>query len=123
VEVYMTPVVLTDFWEIMGSIVIAFFAFMVILMFISVFVDIFTRRNLSGWAKAGWVVLIFVLPFIGVLAYLIFRPSTTVEDVSWARMRPAGESAAEEIAKASELLRAGAIDETEFETIKRRALA
>jgi hypothetical protein len=38
-------------------------------------------------------------------------------------MRPAGESAAEEIAKASELLRAGAIDETEFETIKRRALA
>jgi uncharacterized membrane protein len=119
----MTPVVLTEFWEVMAWMVVAFFAFMVILMFISVFVDIFTRKNLSGWAKAGWALLIFVLPFIGVLAYLIFRPSTTMEEVSWSRMHPASESAAEEIARASELLQAGAIDQTEYETIKRRALA
>jgi hypothetical protein len=40
-------------------------------MVIMVLIDIFSRHDLSGWGKAGWVVLIIVLPFIGVLIYLI----------------------------------------------------
>ena len=43
-------------------------------MFIAVFGDIFRRRDMSGLAKAGWVFLIVVLPFLGVLFYLIARP-------------------------------------------------
>ena len=38
-------------------------------MFISVFGDIFRRRDMSGLAKAGWVFLIVVLPFLGILFY------------------------------------------------------
>ena len=35
------------------------------------FIDIFRRRDISGWAKAGWIILIVILPWIGVLIYLI----------------------------------------------------
>ena len=52
-----------------------FFWFMLIWMFIMVFADIFRRQDLSGGAKAGWVLLIFILPFFGILIYLIARPS------------------------------------------------
>ena len=40
-------------------------------MVIMVLIDIFGRPDLSGWAKAAWVVLIIALPFVGVLIYLI----------------------------------------------------
>ena len=40
-------------------------------MVIMALIDIFARPDLSGWAKAAWVVLIIVLPFVGVLCYLI----------------------------------------------------
>ena len=51
---------------------IIFFAWVAwIWVAISIFGDIFRRRDLGGWGKAGWVVLIIVLPFLGVLIYLI----------------------------------------------------
>ncbi len=49
-----------------------FFAFVVwIWMVIMILIDVFSRHDLSGWAKAAWVVFIIVLPFVGVLCYLI----------------------------------------------------
>ncbi len=39
-------------------------------LLISVFVDIF-RTDISGWGKALWVIFVIVLPFLGVLIYLI----------------------------------------------------
>ena len=35
--------------------------------------DIFRSRDIGGWAKAGWVILVILLPLIGVLAYVIVR--------------------------------------------------
>jgi uncharacterized membrane protein len=53
----------------------AFFIwFMFIWMFIAAFADIFRRRDLSGWGKAGWILVIAILPFIGILIYVIARP-------------------------------------------------
>jgi hypothetical protein len=49
------------------------------------FVDNFRRTDHSGWAKAGWFVLIVFLPILGVLAYLIARPADVV---SWTGQRP-----------------------------------
>lgn len=43
-------------------------------LFISVFADLFRRRDLSGGAKAGWLLLIFVVPVIGAIAYIMTRP-------------------------------------------------
>jgi hypothetical protein len=39
------------------------------------FVDNFRRRDHSGWAKAGWALLILVVPLLGTLIYLIARPA------------------------------------------------
>lgn len=38
---------------------------------IVVLIDVFRRTEMSGWAKAGWTVLVIALPFLGVLLYLI----------------------------------------------------
>jgi uncharacterized membrane protein len=60
--------------NLLVSMIAFFFLFLAIWMFIAVFADIFTRPDLSGWGKAGWVLLIFIVPLIGILIYLIARP-------------------------------------------------
>lgn len=60
------------FWAML-----AFFAFLIIVwLVVMVLYDNFARHDHSGWAKAGWTVLIILLPFIGVLIYLMARPGT-----------------------------------------------
>ncbi len=116
------------FGTVLWSSLVFFFWFTFIWMFIMVFADILRRHDLSGWGKAGWIVLIAILPFIGILFYFIARPSGT----AWGRQpmdaydtgtqSEAGSSAASEIAKAADLRDRGAISEAEYEEIKRRAL-
>jgi hypothetical protein len=118
---------LTTFWEVMGWIVWVWLWMMVIWMFIAVFADVFRRRDHSGWAKAGWIALIFLLPLIGVLIYVIARPAdaTAAQDAELyaAQRRAAGYSAAAEIERAQQLLSSGAITQAEFDQIKSNALA
>ena len=59
------------FLNILWSILIFMALVIWIWMVVMALIDIFGRADLSGWAKAGWVVFIIVLPFIGVLCYLI----------------------------------------------------
>jgi Phospholipase_D-nuclease N-terminal len=66
------------FGTLLWSMLVFFFWFMFIWMFVAIFADIL-RRDLSGWAKAGWIVLIVVLPFLGILIYLIARPKTAAQ--------------------------------------------
>jgi uncharacterized membrane protein len=68
------------FGEFLWTMLAFFFWFMLIWMFIAVFADIFRRRDLSGGAKAGWILLIFILPLFGILIYVIARPSVTDQD-------------------------------------------
>jgi hypothetical protein len=103
--------------------------FLVIMMFIQVFSDIFRRENLSGWGKAGWIFVIFVIPFLGILIYMIARPKNTeqdqrmIADMQATQARIEGGSALDDIAKAQELLNKGSITQPEFEAIKAKALA
>jgi uncharacterized membrane protein len=117
VELYVLD---TSFWDVIWWMIIGFFFIIVITMFIQVFADIFTRRDLSGWGKAGWSLFIFVLPLLGILIYLCFRPVPTAEDM--AKMGVPGYSSVDEIAKAQQLLAAGTITQAEFEAIKQRTL-
>jgi hypothetical protein len=102
--------------------------FMVIWMFIRVFADIFHRDNLSGWGKAGWILLIFIVPFLGILIYMIVRPKNTEQDkrdmeqAQAMQTRMMGGSAVDDIAKAQDLLDKGAITQAEFDAIKAKAL-
>jgi hypothetical protein len=60
------------FWDMM----LFFFIWIpVVMLWAFCFVDVFRRRDLSGLAKAGWLILIIVLPWLGALLYLIFRPA------------------------------------------------
>ncbi len=65
--------------DILWGMLVFFFWFMAIWIFITVFADIFRRNDLSGWAKAGWIFLIFILPLFGILIYVIARPAMTSE--------------------------------------------
>jgi hypothetical protein len=125
----MEPILLAEdigFWDVIWWMIIVFFWTLVFWMFISVFADIFRRRDHSGWAKAGWIVLIVFLPLLGILIYMIARPAdaTREQDMQMlAQARAAsGATAADEIAKAQQLLQSGAITQEEFDHIKSRAL-
>jgi Phospholipase_D-nuclease N-terminal len=114
--------------DVLWSMLVFFFWFMAIWVFIMVFADIFRRRGQSGWAKAGWVFLIFVLPFLSALIYLIARPTMTEQDreeiqkAQEAQRRLEGYSAADEIAKFTKLHEAGSITDEEYADLKQKAM-
>jgi hypothetical protein len=98
--------------------------------------DMFGDGELSGWAKAGWAILLIFLPWLGALIYLIARGKsmTTRQMAAMAQKQAeqeqyiqqvAGSSAgaADQIASAKALLDSGAITQAEFDTLKAKALA
>jgi hypothetical protein len=123
------------FLDILWSMII-FFAWVIwIWMMIVILTDVFRRRDIGGWAKAAWCVFLIVLPFLGVLVYLISQHDHMAErqarDVkaqqeaidSRIREVSAADGPASEIANAKQLLDSGAIDQSEYDQLKRRALA
>ena len=114
---------------------IIFFAWVVwIWMMVTILGDVFRRRDIGGWAKAAWCVFMIVLPFIGVLTYLIAQhdgmAQRNIERAEQAQHQMddyvrsvAHDGAATEIEKAGKLLAAGTITQSDFDTIKTRALA
>jgi len=118
-------------WNL-GSVFVAmiyfFFIFMLIWMFIAVFADIFRRNDIHGGAKAMWIILIFVIPLIGILIYMIARPKMTEQDKEMmaaaqeAQRRVEGYSAADEVAKLAKLRDEGKITAEEYEEQKKRAM-
>jgi Phospholipase_D-nuclease N-terminal/Short C-terminal domain len=114
---------------------IVFFGWVIwIWLLITIFADLFRRSDVSGWGKAGWVVVLLVLPFIGVLIYLIAQSRGMAErrnrDAqasksqfdSYVRTVSAEGRPADQIAKGKELLDSGAITPQEFEALKQKAL-
>ena len=114
--------------SVIWAMIVFFFWFMAIWIFITVFADIFRRRDLSGGAKAGWIILIFIVPFLGAIIYLIARPKMTAQDredmmrMQEAERRVSGYSPADEVAKLSKLRDEGKITPEEYEEMKKRAM-
>jgi type IV secretory pathway TrbL component len=103
---------------------IVFFAWVIwIWILISILTDLFRRHDISGWSKALWTIFLIILPFLGVLIYMIVNgqgmAERNVRSVEAAAAR-AGPTA--EIATAKQLLDNGAINQEEYEAIKRKAL-
>ncbi len=116
------------FATFLWSTLVFFVWFVAIWMFISIFADVFRRDDLSGWAKAGWIVVLVILPFIGILAYVIARPKHAQGDVPFGASdryprSTSDHQAADEIAKAARLQDQGKITAAEFEQIKQHALS
>ena len=116
------------FWDLVWSMVIFFFWFMLIWIFISIFADIFRRNDLSGGWKAIWIIVIVIIPFIGALIYIISRPKVTAQDVQLmtqadaAQKAASGVTAADQIEKLNQLKAAGAITEPEYNELKKKAM-
>ena len=115
-----------------------FFLFIIwIWLLIMVFFDIFRSHDISGWAKALWVIFIIILPFLGVFVYLIARggkmQERRVHDVqqqqqafdSYVRQAAgtSGEDTASQLSKLADLKSQGVLTDAEFEAQKAKILA
>jgi Short C-terminal domain len=122
---------LSVFWDLL-----IFFAWVIFIWIaITVMIDLFRRHDVSGWRKAIWVVFIVILPWVGVLTYLIINHAGMAErrvrDTREAQAQfdqyirhAAGDGGpASEIEKAKQLLDSGTITEAEFDAIKAKALS
>ena len=116
--------------------ILIFFAWVIFIWIaITVLVDVFRRQDISGWGKAAWVVFVVILPWIGVLTYLIVNHTGMAERKAqdtqvaqaqfdqYVRQAAGTGGPASEIQQAKELLDKGTITQEEFDAIKTKALA
>jgi type VI protein secretion system component VasK len=122
--------------EVFWSFLWFFMFFIWIWLLVIFFTDIFRSHDLSGWAKALWVIFIVVLPFLGILVYLITRGHKMQEHALEAAkqqddamrqyvQQAAGSapSTADELAKLADLKAKGVISDEEYTALKAKALA
>jgi uncharacterized membrane protein YcjF (UPF0283 family) len=122
------------FLNVMWALLIVFAWAIWFLLLIWIFADLFLRDDISGWAKAAWVVFVIVTPFVGSLVYLISQGTgmakrnqmrthasqTRFDEI--VRSAGATSSPTSHIESAKQLLDSGSITNDEFQEIKRRAL-
>ncbi|TFB48407.1 SHOCT domain-containing protein [Cryobacterium tagatosivorans] len=126
-----------DFWASFWDFVGFFFWTMVLVSYLyvlfAVIADVFRDREMSGWGKAGWLILMLFVPVLTMLVYIVARGPGMAErqmrSSEQARASTeqyirnvASSSPAQEISQAKTLLDSGAISASEFEAIKSRAL-
>jgi Phospholipase_D-nuclease N-terminal/Short C-terminal domain len=101
---------------------------------ITIIGDLFRDHEMSGWGKAGWVLVLILIPFLGSLIYLIARGEgmreRAIREQADAKRHmdayireTAGDSPVDELHKLSELKARGDISEAEFEQAKAKLLA
>jgi ABC-type multidrug transport system fused ATPase/permease subunit len=122
--------------QVFLSMLYFFLFFIWIWLLIVVFSDIFRSHDLGGFAKALWVIFVILVPYFGVLVYLIARGHKMSEHAQEAAQAQAAAqrayiqnaagtspSAADEIARLADLKQQGTITDAEFEAAKAKALA
>jgi hypothetical protein len=126
----MSYPLLDIFWTILE-----FFLWLVwIWVFVMVIFDIFRSHDLSGWAKALWVLFVAIIPLIGVLVYLIVRGGSMHERQAQQAQRQdeafrsyvqqaASPSSADQLTQLADLRDRGVITADEFEREKAKILA
>jgi len=122
-----------SFLHMLGSIFMFFLMVAWIWVVISVLTDIFRSKDINGWIKGAWVLFVIVMPWLGVLAYLIMRgdgmQKRTIEMIEKAGNQQreyiqnvAGISTADELTKLADLKEKGIITDAEFEAQKAKLL-
>ena len=122
------------FLDIFWTMLVFFMWVIWLWILITVLMDLFRRHDISGWAKAAWTLFVIVLPFLGVLIYVATQGGRMAERRAseiresqasfddYVRNVAAVSGPSDQIAKGKELLDSGAIDQAEFEMLKRKAL-
>jgi hypothetical protein len=122
------------FLDVMWTMLVFFLWIAWFWLLFNVWTDIFRRHDLSGVGKTGWLIFTVLLPFLGVFVYVISqndemaKRNTERAQAQRAQMddyirSTAGGGAATEIERAKQLLDSGAINQTEFDALKQKALA
>ena len=122
--------------QVFWSMLYFFLFFIWFWLLIVVFGDIFRSRDLSGLAKALWVIFVIVVPYLGVFVYLIARGRKMSEHAAQAAQAQdaaqrayiqsaagAAPSTADELARLADLKAQGVISDAEFEQAKAKAIA
>jgi hypothetical protein len=126
-----------DFGDFLWGLLAFYFIFFYIMTVFRILGDLFTDREASGWAKAGWVVFLLFLPFLAIIVYLVTRGRGMVEraqsrsEAAAANQqeyirRVAGTKEADpaaQIAEGQKLYESGVITQQEFGVLKAKALA
>ncbi len=119
--------------QVLWSMIWFFLFFMWVWLLITVWADIFRSHDMSGGAKALWVLFVIVLPYLGVLVYLVARGGK-MKDHALAQVKAqeaaqrdyiqsiAGTGSAGELAKLADLREKGVITEAEFASLKAKAI-
>ena len=123
------------FLDILWTMFIFFLFVIWIWILITVFTDVFRRKDIGGGSKTLWIIFVILLPYLGVFVYLIathdgmadrniqrMQQQQQQTDAYIQSVAGSGGSAAE-IEKAKGLLDSGAITQAEFDTLKQKALA
>ena len=126
---------MNSFWQWFWLLVWAFFFVCYLMVLFQIIADLFRDRELSGWWKAVWMILLIIFPLITALVYLVARGRGMGERqlASMQHARAATDqyiqsvagtaNPAEAIASAKQLLDQGAITPDEFAQLKAKALA
>jgi len=123
----------STFWEFTWLIVLSFFLLAYLTVMFRIVVDLFRDDHLGGFAKALWIIALFVLPMLTALIYVIARGHGMAErqhaedhrfrEEQEAYLRDVSSNTpADQIARARRLLKDGAITESEFAELKAQAL-
>jgi len=122
-----------SFGDVMWSMLVFFIWILFFWMLFIVFGDLFSRHDISGWAKAGWCIFVIILPFLGIFIYLIANGhgmGERAQERAQAQqsqmdsyVRSVSDSGADQIAKGKQLLDSGAITQAEYDQLKAKALA
>jgi predicted membrane channel-forming protein YqfA (hemolysin III family) len=98
-------------------------------LLITVFSDLFRRHDISGWAKAIWVILLIVFPYIGIFIYLISqhrgmaeRQSQRAQQAREELRQVVGFSAADELEKLERLKNSKTISDEEYSRLRARVV-
>ena len=98
-------------------------------LLITVFGDLFRRHDISGWAKAIWVIVLIIVPYLGIFIYLISqhrgiaeRQQQRVQQTRDELRQVVGYSAADEIEKLERLKSSGTISNEEYTRLRARAV-
>jgi len=121
------------FLDILWTMFIFFLFIIWIWILITVFVDIFRRKDTSGFSKAIWIIFLILVPYVGVLIYLIVNhegmadrniaAAQKQQQATDAYIKSVAGGSAAEIEKAKALLDSGAITQAEYDSLKAKALA
>jgi hypothetical protein len=123
------------FGDVMWTMLVFFCWILFFWLLFGIFGDLFSRHDISGWGKAGWTILVIILPFLGIFIYLITQGHSMGERAqqraqaqqsevdTYVRSVAASSSPTEEIAKGKQLLESGAITQAEYDQLKANALA